>query len=71
MKPREAGGVVDSKLNVYGAEGLKVAGAHLFSCVSFPLTPALPIIPRPLYTTFERSCSAFASVITVELLTHL
>ena len=25
MKPREEGGVVDSKLNVYGVEGLKVA----------------------------------------------
>lgn len=27
MKPREKGGVVDSRLNVYGVEGLKVAGA--------------------------------------------
>ena len=27
MKPREDGGVVDPKLNVYGVEGLKVAGA--------------------------------------------
>lgn len=26
MKPKESGGVVDSKLNVYGVEGLKVAG---------------------------------------------
>ena len=25
MKPREKGGVVDSKLNVYGVSGLKVA----------------------------------------------
>jgi alcohol oxidase len=25
MKPREQGGVVDSKLNVYGVRGLKVA----------------------------------------------
>ena len=25
MKPREQGGVVDSKLNVYGVEGLKLA----------------------------------------------
>ena len=25
MKPREQGGVVDSKLNVYGVHGLKVA----------------------------------------------
>ena len=28
MKPREEGGVVDCKLNVYGVEGLKVAGAY-------------------------------------------
>lgn len=27
MKPRAQGGVVDSKLNVYGVTGLKVAGA--------------------------------------------
>lgn len=26
MKPRERGGVVDSRLNVYGLKGLKVAG---------------------------------------------
>lgn len=26
MKSREQGGVVDSRLNVYGVEGLKVAG---------------------------------------------
>ncbi len=26
MKPREQGGVVDSSLNVYGVEGLKVCG---------------------------------------------
>jgi len=25
MKPREKGGVVDARLNVYGVEGLKVA----------------------------------------------
>lgn len=25
MKPRERGGVVDSRLNVYGVQGLKVA----------------------------------------------
>lgn len=28
MKPREQGGVVDSRLNVYGVQGLKVAGKH-------------------------------------------
>jgi alcohol oxidase len=26
MKPRDQGGVVDSKLNVYGLQGVKVAG---------------------------------------------
>jgi len=26
MKPREEGGVVDSRLNVHGVQGLKVAG---------------------------------------------
>ncbi|KAK0457321.1 alcohol oxidase-like protein [Desarmillaria tabescens] len=31
MKPREDGGVVDNKLNVYGTQGLKVAGI-LFHC---------------------------------------
>lgn len=33
MKPREQKGVVDARLNVYGVEGLKVAGKfflHLF-----------------------------------------
>lgn len=28
MKPRAEGGVVDPNLNVYGIEGLKVAGTH-------------------------------------------
>ena len=31
MKSREKGGVVDSRLNVYGVDGLKVAGE---SCVA-------------------------------------
>lgn len=31
MKPREQGGVVDERLNVYGVEGLKVAGTYLLS----------------------------------------
>jgi alcohol oxidase len=34
MKPREEGGVVNSRLNVYGVEGLKVAGAY-----SEPIVP--------------------------------
>jgi hypothetical protein len=29
MKPREEGGVVDSKLNVYGISRLKVAGVSI------------------------------------------
>lgn len=28
MKPRDQGGVVDARLNVYGVEGLKVAGVY-------------------------------------------
>lgn len=32
MKTREKGGVVDSRLNVYGVDGLKVAGG--FSCIA-------------------------------------
>ena len=31
MAPREEGGVVDKDLNVYGVEGLKVAGKCAFS----------------------------------------
>lgn len=34
MKPRESGGVVDPKLNVYGVEGLKVAGQSNIILVS-------------------------------------
>ena len=29
MKPRDQGGVVDARLNVYGVKGLKVAGMYL------------------------------------------
>ena len=28
MKPREQGGVVDVRLNVYGAQNLKIAGIY-------------------------------------------
>ena len=30
MKPREQGGVVDARLNVYGVQNLKIAGKKLF-----------------------------------------
>jgi len=33
MKAREKGGVVDSRLNVYGVKGLKVAGMIVYSLV--------------------------------------
>ena len=49
MKPREEGGVVDSKLNVYGVEGLKVAGAYLLR--------AYDVIPQwlfPMFRSFHR-----------------
>ena len=29
MKPRERGGVVDARLNVYGVQNLKIAGIYL------------------------------------------
>ena len=29
MKPREQGGVVDARLNVYGVQNLKIAGNYL------------------------------------------
>lgn len=29
MKPRDKGGVVDARLNVYGVKGLKVAGEYI------------------------------------------
>ena len=30
MKPREQGGVVDERLNVYGVQNLKIAGSYNF-----------------------------------------
>lgn len=32
MKPREALGVVDPRLDVYGVRNLKIAGGSLVSC---------------------------------------
>lgn len=40
MMPREEGGVVDSRLNVYGVEGLKVAGMSLVVIVRALFFPA-------------------------------
>ena len=34
MISRELGGVVDSKLNVYGVQGLKVAGTYFLTVAS-------------------------------------
>ena len=31
MKPRERGGVVDARLNVYGVQNLKIAGNYLYN----------------------------------------
>jgi hypothetical protein len=31
MKPRDQGGVVDERLNVYGVKGLKIAGGLLLA----------------------------------------
>ena len=38
MMPRERGGVVDSRLNVYGVDGLKVAGTMVQSCLDNSVT---------------------------------
>ena len=38
MKPRDKGGVVDAKLNVYGVTALKVAGKRLNKHLHFSLT---------------------------------
>jgi len=35
MKPRDQGGVVDERLNVYGVKGLKIAGGLIFVIVTF------------------------------------
>ena len=51
MKPREQGGVVDAKLNVYGVENLKVAGAYCVRSAS-PVTDRF--VSRSLYPAIER-----------------
>ncbi len=53
MKPRELGGVVDSKLNVYGLKGLKLTGEMIYPWYTrfgLSLTPSL----RPFDRTLER-----------------
>ncbi len=35
MKPRDKGGVVDERLNVYGVQGLKVAGTQIVLISSY------------------------------------
>lgn len=35
MKPREEGGVLDYRLNVYGVKGLKVAGRSVIDYHSY------------------------------------
>lgn len=50
MKPRDQGGVVDARLNVYGVEGLKVAGTQY----RIPL-PALTLgLPRHVHLLGKR-----------------
>lgn len=54
MKSREQGGVVDSRLNVYGVDGLKIAGTlHSGSYCFKPLTGSWH---RHVYCSGER-CS--------------
>lgn len=38
MKPRKEGGVVDSKLNVYGVKGLKVADVSSIFSLYLPVS---------------------------------
>jgi hypothetical protein len=35
MKPRDQGGVVDERLNVYGVQNLKVAGMYGYSSLNY------------------------------------
>ena len=52
MKPRDKGGVVDPRLNVYGIQGLKVAGM----CAPFSAlqTSLNNVSPRPIYCSQQR-----------------
>ena len=43
MKPRDQGGVVDARLNVYGVEGLKVAGKWHKIVPNLHLPPLLTV----------------------------
>ena len=48
MKPREQGGVVDARLNVYGVQNLKIAGnfpTHSFGYISDPFYSDCSIAP--------------------------
>ena len=55
MKPRDAGGVVDSRLNVYGVEGLKIAG-KLFSSPVCGSTDSHPCVDSfPLFVNLDLS----------------
>jgi alcohol oxidase len=49
MKPREQGGVVDARLNVYGVQNLKIAGNYptilCFILISDPFRSDLSIAP--------------------------
>ena len=57
MKPRERGGVVDARLNVYGVQNLKIAGNLLIILLRKLETyfePFFPLFFRPQYRT--RQC---------------
>jgi alcohol oxidase len=56
MKPREQNGVVDSKLNVYGTQNLKVAGKSLVfpRSLSTPTIQSADEFPRFEHCSFER-----------------
>lgn len=53
MKPRERGGVVDARLNVYGTQNLKVAGmSSLFPVRQHEANE----FPRLQHSTSQRGC---------------
>ena len=54
MKPREQGGVVDARLNVYGVQNLKIAGNYYIRVLPFFWTKYLSLPFRLQYRTRKR-----------------
>ena len=68
MKAREKGGVVDERLNVYGVEGLKIAGAfhlRLQSYLAGYLLRANDVFTTPRRSvdlSGQRGCGEYLSI---------